>query len=101
MRLLTTIIVTFALVLAAAPVLSAPCESDGCSEQCPLDASDVPCPPICDCCLCCVSISPFVGPVVGALLGIEIRQSPLFDSTNRIEFPYPIEISHVPKFLLA
>ena len=101
MRLFLTIILTLALLLASTSVLGALADADGCSEQCPGDAPDGHCPPLCHHCLCCISIGPFEGPVAALLLGVEIHQTPVSDSTGRPESPFPVDIFHVPKFLLA
>ena len=109
MKLLFTIMVTLALLHGAAFAVGAPSESDGCTEpcagdspeQCPRDAPDGQCPPLCNHCVCCISISPFVDPVFTVYLGIEVRRSPVFDTTDRPDFTFTNDISHVPKFLLG
>jgi hypothetical protein len=81
--------------------LAALCGDPGCTEDCPTESSGGQCPPNCRTCGCCslpktepVLVSTdVVGPPTGALAWLATFDGP--------RTPEPVDIFHIPKFLVA
>jgi len=76
-------------------------DMDSCRGKCPGDSPEGHCPPVCDYCVCCFAVSPMAVLLTSEFKVIESCESVANDCVDVSESASPIDIFHVPRFLLA